>query len=213
MELWEIALQEKGLYHIGRSKRDGAPHGSGRYPLGSGDRPYQYKEIAKGQTFSRLSTRTVENVRGVRKYVTIGDKPNENVKNLFTKYYDNVFEHTYEAVKDIKVASIQTNVDEFRKMMSDPKFKKQALASIEDHRAATGTRKKGDIETDFFESMGMMNAGTEAFMNRMKKLGYDAIEDKFGMETGQKDSLVILDPDRTLRLKKVNTIKMSYPWL
>lgn len=27
------------LYHIGRSKLDGAPNGSGRYPLGSGKRP------------------------------------------------------------------------------------------------------------------------------------------------------------------------------
>lgn len=51
MELWEIALQEKGLYHIGRSRRDGAPHGSGRYPLGSGDRPYQYKEEAKAEKY------------------------------------------------------------------------------------------------------------------------------------------------------------------
>ena len=29
------------LAHAGRSKRDGAKIGSGRYPLGSGDRPYQ----------------------------------------------------------------------------------------------------------------------------------------------------------------------------
>ena len=29
------------LAHYGRSKRDGAPHGSGRYPLGSGEEPYQ----------------------------------------------------------------------------------------------------------------------------------------------------------------------------
>lgn len=30
------------LMHEGRSKRDGAPVGSGRYPLGSGDRPHQH---------------------------------------------------------------------------------------------------------------------------------------------------------------------------
>jgi hypothetical protein len=29
------------LAHIGRSKLDGAPVGSGRYPYGSGDQPYQ----------------------------------------------------------------------------------------------------------------------------------------------------------------------------
>lgn len=29
------------LIHVGRSKKDGAKVGSGRYPLGSGERPYQ----------------------------------------------------------------------------------------------------------------------------------------------------------------------------
>ncbi len=35
------------LEHVGRSKNDGAPIGSGRYPLGSGDQPYQndYREF------------------------------------------------------------------------------------------------------------------------------------------------------------------------
>lgn len=32
------------LSHAGRSKRDGAPIGSGRYPLGSGEDPYQHEE-------------------------------------------------------------------------------------------------------------------------------------------------------------------------
>ena len=37
-------MQPKGEYlmHYGRSKRDGAPIGSGRYPLGSGEEPYQH---------------------------------------------------------------------------------------------------------------------------------------------------------------------------
>ena len=32
------------LFHSGRSKRDGAPIGSGRYPLGSGEEPYQHED-------------------------------------------------------------------------------------------------------------------------------------------------------------------------
>ena len=60
MELWQIALQEKGLYHIGRSKRDGAPRGSGRYPLGSGDRPYQYKEEAKAEQYRQREIGKIE---------------------------------------------------------------------------------------------------------------------------------------------------------
>ena len=32
------------LMHYGKSKKDGAIIGSGRYPLGSGDDPYQHEE-------------------------------------------------------------------------------------------------------------------------------------------------------------------------
>lgn len=45
MELWEIALQEKGLYHYGTK------HHSGRYPYGSGDRPYQDRETARAEKY------------------------------------------------------------------------------------------------------------------------------------------------------------------
>ena len=38
--------EEEYLIHEGRSKKDGAPVGSGRYPLGSGENPYQdYREF------------------------------------------------------------------------------------------------------------------------------------------------------------------------
>lgn len=41
--LFGIDLGDKCLYHKGRSKLDGAPgRGSGRYPLGSGENPYQH---------------------------------------------------------------------------------------------------------------------------------------------------------------------------
>ena len=36
-------LYSDELYHYGRSKTDGAPVGSGRYPLGSGDDPFQHQ--------------------------------------------------------------------------------------------------------------------------------------------------------------------------
>ena len=42
-ELYSNELTEYSEYlaHYGRSRTDGAPIGSGRYPLGSGDNPYQ----------------------------------------------------------------------------------------------------------------------------------------------------------------------------
>lgn len=42
-------IYDDSLYHYGRSKRDGAPVGSGRYPLGSGDSATikQYRKAQK----------------------------------------------------------------------------------------------------------------------------------------------------------------------
>lgn len=101
MELWEIALQEKGLYHIGRSKRDGAPHGSGRYPLGSGDRPNQYKEEAKAEQYRQREIGKIEkrqakaaaksekrSTRLASKYTKakINGASNEKLSKIATKY-------------------------------------------------------------------------------------------------------------------------------
>lgn len=41
-ELYLLAEEEDYLEHVGRSKEDGAPIGSGRYPLGSGENPFQH---------------------------------------------------------------------------------------------------------------------------------------------------------------------------
>ena len=38
-------ISDKELYHFGRSKRDGAKVGSGRYPLGSGENSQRQKDI------------------------------------------------------------------------------------------------------------------------------------------------------------------------
>lgn len=41
-----VVPEQDWLAHEGRSKKEGAPIGSGRYPLGSGENPYQdYKDF------------------------------------------------------------------------------------------------------------------------------------------------------------------------
>ena len=65
-----IVSQEDYLMHEGRSKLDGAPVGSGRYPLGSGDNPYQdYRSFKSRVTYFK------------RKYPGIKEK--ELIKYLF----------------------------------------------------------------------------------------------------------------------------------
>lgn len=45
-----IIEEDNYLMHAGRSKKDGAPVGSGRYPLGSGDKPFQdYRDFKNRQ--------------------------------------------------------------------------------------------------------------------------------------------------------------------
>ena len=45
--MYGVVRSNNELYHIGRSKLDGAPKGSGRYPLGSGKDPRAWKELSK----------------------------------------------------------------------------------------------------------------------------------------------------------------------
>ena len=50
----EVYIYDDSLYHFGRSKKDGAPIGSGRYPLGSGkDTRKQMNKISKSTKKTR----------------------------------------------------------------------------------------------------------------------------------------------------------------
>lgn len=70
------------LLHTGRSKRDGAPIGSGRYPLGSGDEPYQHVE-GINVTYNQLMKSGMTQ-KEVAKALNIVDykHPDGNVKKL-----------------------------------------------------------------------------------------------------------------------------------
>lgn len=54
MELWQIALEDKGLYHYGTK------HHSGRYPYGSGERPYQDREKRELEDYRR---KEIDNIK------------------------------------------------------------------------------------------------------------------------------------------------------
>lgn len=54
-EFYTPPLKPDEIYHFGVSKRNGAKVGSGRYPLGSGDRPYQAMEAKKTKWENRMT--------------------------------------------------------------------------------------------------------------------------------------------------------------
>ena len=90
-----MIVEEKDyIAHIGRSKEDGAPVGSGRYPLGSGEQPYQndYREFrtrllalrAEGITDQKdLANYFGMSIREYREHVTLA-KASVDREDYFT---------------------------------------------------------------------------------------------------------------------------------
>lgn len=164
--------------------------------------------VKKGSTVSRLSTKKVENVPDARKYVSLTDRPEQKWKDLFTRSYDFVYEHRYKTIKDLKVSSIDKNVEVFTKMvMNDPDFTREVLNSINYHEYATGAKRTGDFTDDFFRSIGMQTEASSKYFKEMASKGYDAIADKYGIETGADQSVIVLQPDKTLKLKSSKPVK------
>lgn len=169
--------------------------------------------IKKGATVSRLSLKSEESVKGVRKYVSISNKPEKTWEKMFKREYgamgyQYIYKHSLEATKDIKVSSMETNAKEFWNWMNSSsgdsvKRMKMVEASIKEWSEKTGASGTGKIEVDFFKSMGMLNDATKSYQKHMMKIGYDAIADTFGIETGADKSVIVLDPDKTLKMKKV----------
>jgi len=60
-------MSEYYLMHSGRSKVDGAPVGSGRYPLGSGERPYQKGSPGGDRHLSRRERRRMKKEKPLQK--------------------------------------------------------------------------------------------------------------------------------------------------
>lgn len=58
------------LYHIGRSKRNGAKIGSGRFPLGSGDRPFQMFGGKSSRKMRKAAAKAAKENEAAKKQLT-----------------------------------------------------------------------------------------------------------------------------------------------
>lgn len=54
-DLYGLYFDDSEFAHVGRSKRDGAKVGSGRYPLGSGKNPNQYEKTSLDKIIRKIS--------------------------------------------------------------------------------------------------------------------------------------------------------------
>lgn len=94
------------LYHWGRSKTNGAPgRGSGRYPLGSGDRPYQSQPRLLSK-FRKKKKSEEPPVQKTREEILISGSPKE-VATLLRKATNNELEYIIQRFdKEAKIKQI-----------------------------------------------------------------------------------------------------------
>lgn len=79
-------IKHSDLYHYGVSVKDGSPgRGSGRYPLGSGDRPYQDlsdREKKKiGKKYDRYAEKAKKSIDYNRSYIDAYNKVADDMNN------------------------------------------------------------------------------------------------------------------------------------
>lgn len=157
-----------------------------------------------GTRFHRLSLSPIERQRGVRKYVTV-DKTDKKWEELFKRAYaeNPLFKQTYEAVKDVKIASIPSVQQAYKELADkEPEFREKAKNTIQRHRAMTGVSSSGNDELDFYKALAVLSPGTRDFYNYMMVKGYDAIADIYGVMSNSPTSTILLNPDDTVRLIK-----------
>ena len=92
------------LAHEGRSKRDGAPVGSGRYPLGSGENPYQdYRDFKNRVTQIKAANKGIKE-KELIKYL-FGDDTDVSIRQyrqMITKANAEISAHDYQEAHKLK---------------------------------------------------------------------------------------------------------------
>lgn len=160
--------------------------------------------IPTGTKFNRVSLKPVENDKNVCKYVTL-DPEDKKWRNLFINVYGvyhgrDIYEHSYESIKNVKVSSIESSKKLFDKMIEDPEFEKAVNEQIKSHEKFTNTGKpEDDQRTKFFKSFGMRENATNMYIAQSMKNGYDAMADVFGVESGSNTATIVYDPDSSLK--------------
>lgn len=172
---------------------------------------HKYKVIKKGVKLSRVSLRPNEPIDANRKYVSTNSKDQKLWERIMVKPYKNmgyssVYKYQYLTTKNVKVANrIEVGKQFTSKLMEDPRFTEKVIQGNNEFRKALGM-KETDLTTDFFRSLGWRTNAASEFLQYMQSKGYDAINDIYGMESGAKDPIILLDPSKSIKLKSVEKI-------
>ena len=173
--------------------------------------------IAKGSTFTRQAANGDENIHD-RKYVSVTKKDADYYRKTFKDEYDNRAEYTYEAKKNLKVASAKAVVDYIVKDMDkygDSEEGKQLSALYDKYRGNTedklfqgkANKERNRFREEVVRKQRNMYGETEddtshrQILDHFSQLGYDAIVDINQSWQGMDYPVIIIDPDKSTKLK------------
>lgn len=173
--------------------------------------------IAKGSTFTRQAENGDENIHD-RKYVSVTKKDADYYRKTFKDGYDNRAEYTYEAKKNLKVANAKAVVDYIVKDMDkygDSEEGKQLSALYDKYRGNTedklfqgkANKERNRFREEVVRKQRNMYGETEddtshrQILDHFSQLGYDAIVDINQSWQGMDYPVIIIDPDKSTKLK------------
>lgn len=172
---------EDELYHVGRSKKDGAPVGSGRYPLGSGENPGQHPKDFKDRVTNMrkqgLSNKEIAERMGmttkqlIDEYSLASGKVREAQIVRARELYSQGLGATAIARELGLPPSKESTV---REWLKDSANKKHAIAEATSDilRKEVGEKKYVDIGKGVAESMGIPTTRLSAAVKALEDEGY-----------------------------------------
>lgn len=165
---------------------------------------YSDLTVPKGTITSRLSLTPVENVKNVRKYISLTSEPEDKWVTMFEKgYNEQLYVHKYSVNKKMKVASMDNAVKglyDWVNSSENPRELVRGLARFTlDWERELGFNAGEGMSNRFFWCIGAINEYTKDYFKFMKKQGYDAIADVYGIKSGGDKSIIVIDPDKDLK--------------
>lgn len=184
-----LVAESDWLAHEGRSKKDGAPIGSGRYPLGSGENPYQdYRDFKNRVTQIKKSNKGIKE-KELIKYL-FGDNSDVSIREyrkMITNANAVISEHDYlEATKlkgrgwsdkaiAEKLGRSESNVRQLLQRNADAKAKR--INNTADLLRESLETKGGFIDigagSELWVSGGVGRSNFDAAVKKLQDEGYD----------------------------------------
>ena len=224
MEAWRRQLHQNELIHYGVKRR------SGRYPWGSGDRPYQRSRslnknplaknirdkkpivLSKEQAIFRSATSKSNFMNRDYTYVSVANELYDHISNTgegFDGEHEVVFEMCPK--RDLKIASFDDYFNAFTKtIVKDPSIK---VASIDSKTVFKDAAiKLDDIPNKYKDGMFGTSPEFNAVIKELRRWGFDGTIDPvdgliqyneaYDVDSSNKvTAAVIFDPRKNLRIK------------